>query len=74
MAELTPPARLLADHRIFVVGLRALLTTQLGLLMAAQTGDPNRVGQANQQLMNETVALQNRLSPEYRALVAPILE
>ncbi|PZC45956.1 MAG: Serine/threonine protein kinase [Chloroflexi bacterium] len=74
VAELTPPARLLADHRIFVVGLRALLTTQLGLLMAAQTGDPNRVGQANQQLMNETVALQNRLSPEYRALVAPILE
>ena len=44
------------------------------LIAAAQTGDINRVAQANSEVIAETTALQSSLSPEYQTLVSAFFE
>ena len=72
--ELTPPQPLRRDHDLFVAGLRDLLNAQIGLVAAAQTGDVNRVAQANGEVEQLRNQLLSDLSPEFRALVTALLE
>ena len=72
--DLTPPPEFRADHETLVSSLRDLLNTELGLISAAQTGDPNLVGQANAEVDAEIAALRASLSPAYEQLIIAFFE